>query len=69
MPKVVFCNLAREMKKRGITQADMSKAIETPLNTLGYWLRGHGSMPLHKALEIRDRLFPDLTVEYLFRRE
>ena len=66
---MIYPNLKNEMNRIGISQAKMEKEIGTPLNTLGYWLRGHGAMPLHKALEIRDRFFPRFTIEYLFRRE
>lgn len=62
-----YMNLRAEMARNGIKQADLADATGKSLQTINRWLVNEPeNVPLIDAFLIKKKLFPDLTIEYLF---
>lgn len=62
---MAYPNLAAEMARHGVSQAQVAEAIGKTPETVSRWMTGKNPMPTDKAMEIRDRFFPGVTVDYL----
>lgn len=63
---MAYPNLAAEMARNGITERDIAEVAEKSPDTIRNWMRGKGEIPIGKALIIRERFFPQSTIEYLY---
>jgi transcriptional regulator with XRE-family HTH domain len=63
---MAYPNLAAEMKRFGISQEEMASRIGTTPVTVSRWLNGHNKMPVEACFRVKQALFPDLSVDYLF---
>lgn len=66
--RCVYKNFAAEMRVRGIRSYTIADALSLPRNSISNYLYEKKSLPLTVAINIRDKFFPDLTLEYLFER-
>ena len=62
-------NLIAEMKRYGITVADIQRLLGVSEKTVRNKLSGETDFTYHEALKIRDSFFPNYRMEYLFYRE
>lgn len=65
-PKSGFPNLLAEMARRGLTLSGMAAELGRSRDTLAR--NFNGSLRIDEALRIRDRYFPDCSLDYLFER-
>lgn len=63
---MAYPNLVAEMARIGITEKDLAAVAEKSPDTIRNWLRGKTEIPFGKAIVIRDRYFPQTTLEYLY---
>lgn len=66
-PKSCFPNLLAEMARRGLTISGMAEELGCARDTLAR--NFNGSLRIDEALRIRDRYFPDCSLDYLFKRD
>jgi transcriptional regulator with XRE-family HTH domain len=66
---VAYPNLSAEMKRMGITQGDLADAIGVTQVTVSRWFNGHRRPSVETCFKVKERLFPNLTVDYLFSSE
>lgn len=62
-------NLRAEMVRNHISSVDIAKAIGRSDRTVRDKLRGKSLFSIQDAAVVRDALFPDVSLEYLFARE
>jgi len=65
----MYRNLEAELARRGITRAELAKVLGINIATMSEKLNYNGRLKLSEAQTIRDELFPDHTVDYLFATE
>lgn len=65
-PKSCFPNLLAEIARRGLTVSGMAAELGRTRDTLAR--NFNGSLRIADALRIRDRYFPDCSLDYLFDR-
>lgn len=63
-----YPNLAAEMARRDVTAKDVAAELGIDMSTAYAKLRrtGNGDFKTREAFALRDRFFPNLTVDYLF---
>lgn len=61
-----YPNLLAEMKRRGITQGELAEAVGVTQATVSRWFQGHRTMSVTSSFKIKEKLFPDLSIDYLF---
>ena len=66
---MAYPNLAAELTRNGITQEQAARSINKTPETFSRWMTGKNGIPLNIAFELRDKLFPDVSVDYLFADE
>lgn len=66
---MAYPNLAAELTRNGITQEQAAKSINKTPETFSRWMTGKNRIPLNIAFELRDKLFPNVSVDYLFADE
>ncbi|WP_300415822.1 hypothetical protein [uncultured Oscillibacter sp.] len=59
-------NLSAEMRRYGVTNADIQNAIGCSLKTVVNKLNESTEFSVSEALSIRDKFFPSLRIAYLF---
>lgn len=64
----VYPNLAGEIAKRGIKKCVLAKEAGISDRVLRNKMAGKGSFSIQEAVEIKNKFFPDYTVDDLFRR-
>lgn len=64
----VYPNLAGEIAKRGIKKCVLAKEAGISDRVLRNKMAGKGSFSIQEAIEIKNKFFPDYTVDDLFRR-
>lgn len=65
----MFPNLRAEMAREGITSKKLSIVIGVSPKTLSNKLYGRSEFTLAEMLKIKSKLFPDMTLEYLFEQK
>ena len=63
----VYPNLAGEIAKRGIKKCVLAKEAGISDRVLRNKMAGKGSFSIQEAIEIKNKFFPDYTVDDLFR--
>jgi transcriptional regulator with XRE-family HTH domain len=63
---MAYPNLAAEMKRFGISQEEMASRIGTTPETVSRWLNGRNKMPVEACFRVKQALFPNLSIDYLF---
>ena len=63
---VAFPNLAAEMTRYQVQQKDLSTATNKSRPTISNWLCGKSEISNADCKAIRDKLFPSLSIDYLF---
>ena len=66
---MAYPNLTAELARRNITQEQAAKAIGKTPETFSRWMTGKNGIPLPDAFELRDKLFPNESIDYLFAEE
>ena len=64
-----YPNLSAELARHGITQEDMASIIDRPPETISRWMSGKNAMPVGECFRIKEIVFPNLSVDYLFASE
>jgi predicted transcriptional regulator len=59
-------NLIAEMKRFGVTIADIQRLLDVSERTVRNKLSGDSDFTYPEAVKIRDSYFPSLRLEYLF---
>lgn len=65
----MYNNLEAEMVRFGVTRKDIAKLLQVRYATVIDKLKGRYSFTLDEAFAIRDKFFPHLQIEYLFKKE
>lgn len=60
-------NLKAEMARRDITIGSIADFLEVRLGTVSDKINGRSKFYFQEARRIRDKFFPDLSLEYLFQ--
>ncbi len=66
---IYYPTLEREIAGRGIKKKNVAGSIGVCNKSLNNKLSGRVPFTWPEVCEIRDRFFPDMTVEHLFARE
>lgn len=66
MKKCKYRNLQAEADYRGYTRAEIAAAAGVGAMAYDKWQRGESTMKLEQAQAIKEKLFPALTIDYLF---
>ena len=66
---MAYPNLNAEMKRYGVTQADVAKEVGCTTATVSSWMTGKTPMSVSEAFRVRDAFFPSLPVDYLFSED
>lgn len=64
-----YPNLEAEMRRKGYSADDVAKTLNIRKNGAYRLLRGESNLSLYRARLIRDTLFPDMKLDYLFAVE
>lgn len=65
----MFPNLEAEMARKKITQAKLAEILEVTPTTLSLKLNGKSTLSLKECVKIKNMVFPDKTLDYLFAVE
>lgn len=65
----MYRNLEAEMVREGVTRKNLAEALNVRYATIIDKLKGRYSFTLDEAFVIRNKFFPNLTLEYLFETE
>jgi DNA-binding XRE family transcriptional regulator len=65
----LYRNLEAEMVREGVTRKNLAEALNVRYATIIDKLKGRYSFTLDEAFVIRNKFFPNLTLEYLFETE
>lgn len=65
--RMKYANLIGEMAKSGISNDAIAECINVHRNTASNKLNG-GTFSVEEAEAVRDKFFPGMTLEYLFKR-
>jgi hypothetical protein len=65
----MYANLKAEMARRNIEIPVLMRITGKSRAAVSNYLNGRGSFSVTEAIQIRDELFPGLTIDYLFSRE
>lgn len=66
---IVYPNLESAMQRSGIRKSDLSMLLNCDPKSLWNKLNGRSEFTINEAFLIRDTYFPNLSIEYLFRRK
>lgn len=64
---MAFNNLKAEMARMGFTQVDVAKAMGRSTKTANSVINEQIGLSIKQAQTIRDALFPEMTIDYLFK--
>lgn len=62
----MFRNLEAELKRKGITRAELAAALGINIATVSEKLTKPKRIKLCEAIQIKDTFFQDMSIEYLF---
>ncbi len=65
----MYRNLRAEMVKLGISNDDISKLIHKDARTVRNRMSGVTDFTFSETILIRDKFFPKMKLEYLFKRD
>lgn len=65
----MYKNLEAEMTRKGISKKKLAKQLKIPYTTLLDKFNGDSRFWFDEALQIKEEVFPDLSVEYLFEAQ
>lgn len=65
----MYRNLEAELARKGITRADIAKALGLALGTVSEKLNNSRKLKVYEAMKIRKTFFPDLDFDYLFETQ
>lgn len=65
---IFFQNLVGEMAKKGITRKDFSEVLGVEYTTIRNKMNGKTEWLRSEMIKIRDVFFPDLEIEFLFKK-
>lgn len=60
-----YQNIKAEMRREGITQENIATFLGMSTNNLSLKLNGKVAFTVPEAVAIRDKFFPDATLDYL----
>ena len=63
---MIYPNLEAEMARSGLTQKDVAPVVDKTPETVSRWMNGKGTFSVGAAFIVKEELFPDLDVDYLF---
>lgn len=63
---MLYPNLEAEMKRNGVKVKDLAEVLKLDESGAYKILKGTRSLSIFRAREIRDNLFPGVSLEYLF---
>lgn len=64
-----YLNLKGEMGKKDVTMESMSKLLKIHRNSVANKVNGDSSFSIDESIKLRNQFFPDLELEYLFKKE
>lgn len=64
-----YSNLRAEMARKNISITDLMKVTGKSRSGVSNNLNGKGSFSVNESLAIRNRFFPELSIDYLFSNE
>ena len=64
----MYPNLDAEMVRRGLRRKDLAPVFKNRIPTVSDKLNGKSPILLDEALAVKDKYFPDLSLEFLFYR-
>lgn len=62
----MYLNLKAEMARHDISRADIAKVCDVTTDAISAWTSGETEVKLSSALKIKEKFFPELSLEYLF---
>lgn len=62
----MYINLKAEMVRHGVNDADLARLIGISDRTFRNKISGKSEFGVKQAMQIREKFFPDLDIEYLF---
>ena len=62
----MFPNLEAEMARSKITQSKLAEVLGITPTTLCFKLKGKSNLSLKECVEIKNKVFPDKSLDYLF---
>lgn len=66
---MIYPNLEAEMARSGVTQKDVAFVVDKTPETISRWMNGKGMFTVGAAFRVKEELFPDFDVDYLFERK
>lgn len=67
MIRTKYPNLRAEAARKGYSRADIAAAAGVGAMAYDKWQRGDSTLKLEQAAAIKEKLFPELTIDYLFK--
>ncbi|MEE0716146.1 MAG: hypothetical protein UCH84_06075 [Eubacterium sp.] len=68
MNTIKYPNLVKEMAVRKITNTAIAELLNIHINSVSYKL-SKGTFSIEECIKVRDKYFPDMKIEYLFKTE
>lgn len=65
----MYANLKKELFAQSVTQVELAKYLGIGTNTLAHKMHGHTEFKSSEMFAIRNKYFPDKSLEYLFKKE
>lgn len=62
----MYRNLEAELARKNITRAQLAEILGINVSTVSEKMTKPGRLKIDEAITIRDALFPDLKLDYLF---
>ena len=66
---ISYPNLRAEMGRKNINICKMAQMLGMNRDTLSRRLSNHTDIPLDMAMQIREAIFPECGIQYLFEKE
>lgn len=63
----MYPNLSAELARKGLKQKDIVAVLNTRPATVSNKLNGKSPLLIDEAFKIKNQLFPDLSLDYLFK--
>lgn len=64
-----YCFLEEYAHRRGVKKKDIAQLLGVSPKTIWNKLRGANDFTLGEAIKIKNRFFPDMPIEEIFKRE